>query len=296
VPAQKHLKPWRFIIPGIVLGVSILGYPVYRALYYSLHQIRLYRLGQEVFIGLENYVRLFQDPLFLLSVRTTIYFTIGNTILCLVLGLFISSILSSRGISGTGTARFLMAFYLIPFVMTQVVTGVMGRLYVWQSEYGLVNFLLGVIGIEGTGWLINQDTALLVTTITNAWRITPLGLLIFYAALATIPGELVESAEVDGASPWTVWLRIKLPMIKYHIGFVSLVILTSAFREFDLVYGLTRGGPGRATSVMSIMVYNEGVSSGNMGMANAISFSMFVVVAILAVVYVKVAKLGEMRD
>ncbi len=294
--AQRFFTPWRFILPGVVLGLIILGYPIYRAIYYSLHSIRLHRLGNEVFVGIDNFTRMLSDPLFIRSIRVTVIFTLGCTILAVLFGLTVATIMSSRGIRGTRQARFFMAFFLVPFVTTQIVTAILGRLYIWQSQYGLVNFILGLFGVERIGWLINMQTALFATTVTNAWRMTPLALLIFYAALATISDELIESAEVDGATTWTTLFRIKLPMIKFHIGFVSLVILTSAFREFDVIYGLTGGGPGRSTEVMSVLVYRLGVSQANMGIANAISVIMFVIVAVMTIIAVKIGKLGAMRE
>ncbi|MDZ7705795.1 MAG: sugar ABC transporter permease [Trueperaceae bacterium] len=292
--SQKHFKPWAFILPGLLAGTVILGIPIVQAFWNSLHQLRLYRMDQQMFIGLANYARLWQDPIFLLSARVTIVFTVGCTVLSVVAALAIAAVMSTRGIRGTTMARFYMAFFLIPFVATQVIVGVIGRLFVWEPEYGFVNFLLALFGVDGPGWLISTDTALIATIITNAWRLTPLALLIFYAALATVPSELLESAEVDGAGGVVAFLRVKLPLIRYHIGFVTLILLTSAFREFDMVYSLTGGGPGRATNVLSLHVYNQGISSANMGVANAIAFSMLLLVSVLSVIYIRVAKLGDL--
>lgn len=293
---QRYFRPWRFIIPAAVLGAATLGYPVLRAIYYSFHTVRMRRLDVHTFIGFENFRRLFADHLFLRSIDVTVRFTLGTTIFAVLFGLLVASVMSTKGIRGTNRARFFMAFFLVPFVTTQVVTGILGRLYIWQSTFGLVNFLLVQIGLPPVGWLITTESALFAVTLTNVWRMAPLALLIFYAALATIPDEIVESAEVDGASWGALWFRIKYPMIKFHIGFVSLVILTSAFREFDLVYGLTGGGPGRATEVLSILVYRMGVEQGNLGMANAVSFVMVAIVSVLTVVAVKAGKLGSMRE
>lgn len=293
---QRHFRPWAFILPGLLAGTIILGVPIAQAFWYSLHQLRLYRMDQQTFIGLENYARLWQDPIFLLSAKTTLIFTVGCTVLSVLAALFIAAIMSTRGIRGTTSARFFMAFFLVPFVATQVIVGVIGRLFVWEPEYGLVNFLLEQVGIAGPGWLISTDTALVATIVTNAWRLTPLALLIFYAALATVPEELLESAEVDGAGGIVAFLRVKLPLIQYHIGFVTLILITSAFREFDMVYSLTGGGPGRATNVLSLHVYNQGISSANMGVANAVAFSMLLMVAVLSVVYIRLARLEQLGE
>ena len=292
--SRRHFNPWAFILPGVIAGGVVLGVPVAQALWTSLHRLRMYRLHDQVWVGLDNYARLLQDPLFHLSVRSTVVFSFGCTILSVIAGLAVASVMSTRGIRGTTAARFFMAFYLVPFVATQVVVGLMGRLYVWEPEYGLVNFVLGLFGVDGPMWLISRDTAMWATIVTNTWRLIPLAVLIFYAALATVPEELLESAEVDGAGGWRSLLRIKLPLIRYHIGFVALIQLTSAFREFDTVFALTGGGPGRATNVLSLLVYNEGISAANLGMANAISFTMLIIVAVISLVYMRLARLGEL--
>ncbi len=293
---ERYFRPWRFIIPGVILGLLTLGYPIARAIYLSFHSLRMRRMDQENFVGFENFVDLFSDHLFFRSINATVLFTLGTTMFAIAFGLFIASVMSTRGIKGTGKARVFMAFFLVPFVTTQIVTAIMGRLFIWQSTFGLVNFLLGEVGIGPVPWLISTDYALFATVMTNAWRMTPLGLLIFYAALVTIPDELVESAEVDGATWFAMWFRIKYPMIRFHVGFVSLVILTSAFREFDTVYGLTGGGPGRVTEVLSILVYRFGVAQGNLGMANAVSLVMLLIVAVLTLLAVKGLRLGKMRE
>ncbi|SIQ60108.1 carbohydrate ABC transporter membrane protein 1, CUT1 family [Alkalispirochaeta americana] len=293
---QRYFRPWYFIFPGAALGLITLGYPIFQAIYHSFHAVTMRRLGDGVFVGLDNFAQLFGDHLFMRSIVATVHFTLGSTLLAVGFGLFIASVMSSRGIRGTALARFFMAFFLIPFVTTQVVTGILGRLYVWQTSYGLVNFLLETVGLERVRWLTSMDHAMTATVITNGWRMAPLALLIFYAALATIPDEIVESAEVDGASFLTLWFRIKYPMIRFHLGFVSLIILTSAFREFDVIYGLTGGGPGRSTEVLSILVYRLGVTQGNMGMANAVSVTMLVIVSVITIAAVKIGKLGAMSE
>jgi ABC-type sugar transport system permease subunit len=292
---QRHYRPWLFVLPGVILGLLTLGFPIVQSFWYSLNRIRMFRFSDLVFVGIENYARLWGDPLFLLSIRATIVFTIGCTLLSVLVGLTVAAVLNSRNIRKSFFARFAMAFYLVPFVTTPIVVGVMGRLFIWEPEFGLVNFLLNLVGISGTNWLLNRDTAMFVTILTNVWRLAPLAILIFYAAMVTVSDEIVESAEVDGAGWFTIVSRIILPLIRYHIGFVALIIMTSAFREFDTIYSLTGGGPGRATQVLSIEVYNVGVATANMGMANAIAFTMFIIVAILSVIYIRLARLDEME-
>lgn len=290
---KKYFKPWRFIMPGLILGLITLGVPIYQALKNSFYDIRLYRLGSEFFVGFDNYINLWNDSIFLLAVRVTLIFTIGCTILSIFFGLSVASVLSSDKIRGSLVARFFMAFFIVPFVATQVVTGVMGRLFIWDAEFGLINYLLNTIGLQAQAWLTSPNLALPAAIITNSWRLTPLALLVLYAALATIPETLIESAKIDGANEIMIFLKIKLPMIKYHIIFVSMILMTSAFREFDVIYSLTGRGPRRATNVLSLMVYEQGVSVADMGYANAIAFTMFLIVAVVTVIFIKIFKLGD---
>ena len=186
--------------------------------------------------------------------------------------------------------------YLVPFVTTQIVVGLIGRMFIWESEYGLINYLLGLLKVDGPQWLISRETALFAVTVTNAWRMTPLALIIFYAALASIPEEAIEAAVVDGANSFQLFFKVKLPMIKFHVGFVMLLILTSVFKEFDVIYSMTGGGPGRATNVLSMLVYNMGVSSAYMGVASAISFSMFLIITVVSFAYIIITRLGELES
>jgi len=293
---RKFYRPWVFIIPGLILGLLTLGIPIYEAIKNSFYNIRLYRLGSEFFIGLENYIRLLNDPIFLIALRVSLIFAIGCTVLVLLFSILVSSVLTSDKIEDSKLTRPLMALFIVPFVTTQVVTGIMGRTFIWQTEFGLVNYLLNLIGIEGQAWLTTPYLALPTAIITNTWRLTPLALLVFYAALTTIPKTLIESAKLDGANEFKILTKIKLPIIRYHVIFISLIIFTSAFREFDVIFSLTGRGPARATNVLSIMVYEQGVNVGNMGYANAIAFTMFLIVTVLTIIYMLIFKIGNIGD
>ena len=142
-----------------------------------------------------------------------------------------------------------IALFLVPFVMTPVVGGIAWRFFIWQQEFGVVNRIAGLFGAEARYWLLDRETALLATMITNSWHLIPLAVLVFYAALTTIPDELHDAGRVDGAKPLQALWYIVLPMLRPHILFVSIILITSAFREFDMIWALTGGGPGRATTV-----------------------------------------------
>lgn len=290
---QSFTRPWFFIIPGLVVLVAIVGMPLFMAARYSMQELFLYRFRDPFFVGLENFKFLFADELFRRSLTTTILFSVGNVILVLGFGMLVAFMLSGK------TVRFkttFMALFLIPFVTTQVVVGLTFRLFIWEPEFGLINYVLEQFGVEGPGWLIDRSYALWAAIITNSWHLTPLAILVFYAAFATIPEELVEAAAIDGASGLQVLWHVIVPMIKSHTLFVSLIVMTSAFREFETIFTLTGGGPGRTTTVLSILAYSRGVASQDMGMANAIAFTMFIIMATLAWVYITLMRSGQRKN
>lgn len=285
---MRLINGWHFFLPGFLLLFTIIGVPLIASFLYSLHEVRLYRFHNQPFVSFENYQQLLRDPLFWISTRITLIFTAAVTSLSVLTGLFIALLLYRRDIK---MKSLFIAFFLLPFVMTPVVVGIIWRLLMWEPEYGLVNFLIEIFGGQGLPWLISRDTALIATIATNVWRLTPLAMLVLYAALTTIPTEYLEAATVDGAGWFSTLRHVIFPLLQGHVLFISLIILTSAFREFDTVFSLTGGGPGRATSVLSMLVYNRGINNADMGYANAVAFSMFIIVAVTSWLYLKIFRL-----
>lgn len=280
---DKFTRGWWFILPGLLLMAAIVGTPLFMGLRYSLHDVFLYSFRNQTFVGLDNYRRAFADPLYLNSLRLTAIFTLGCVVISIGLGILIAFLLNARQVK---FRAMWMALFLIPFVMTPVVGGIAWRFFIWQQEVGVINQVLTFFGGPAPYWLLDRDTALWATIITNSWHLIPLATLVFYAALTTIPDELHEAGRIDGAGPFQALWYIILPMLRPHILFVSIIIITSAFREFDMIWALTGGGPGRSTTVLSIFAYNRGIANQDMGMANTIAFTMFIIMAVVAWLYI----------
>lgn len=286
-------RGWWFILPGLTLMVLIVGVPLLMGLRYSLHDVFLYNFGNQNFVGLDNYRAVLTDPLYQRSVRTTAIFTLGCVAFSLVFGMLIAFLLSSKKVRFRSTW---MALFLIPFVMTPVVGGIAWRFFIWQQEFGLINQISGFFGMEPRYWLLDRETALFATIVSNAWHLTPLAILVFYAALTTVSEDLLEAARLEGANGMQVLWHILVPLLRPHILFVSIILITSAFREFDMIWALTGGGPGRSTTVLSIFAYNRGVANQDMGMANTIAFTMFIIMAVVAWVYITLYKRSEEKE
>ncbi|MFN3276500.1 MAG: carbohydrate ABC transporter permease [Paracoccus sp. (in: a-proteobacteria)] len=288
----QFTRGWWFILPGLILMILIVGTPLVLGLRYSLHRVFLYDFTNQTFIGLQNYVAAFQDPLFINALKITGIFTVGCVLVSVTFGILIAFLLNARQVK---LRPMWMALFLIPFVMTPVVGGIAWRFFIWQQEFGVVNQISGFFGGGAPYWLLDRETALLATIITNSWHLIPLAILVFYAALTTIPDELHEAGRIDGAGPLQALWYIVLPMLRPHILFVSIILITSAFREFDMIWALTGGGPGRSTSVLSIFAYNRGIANQDMGMANTIAFSMFIIMAVVAWIYITLYR-STMKD
>ncbi len=289
----RFTRGWWFILPGLILMTLIVGVPLVMGLNYSLRQVFLYDFANQPFVGLDNYARALQDPLYINSLRVTAIFTAGCLAICLTFGILIAFLLSAKQVKFRATW---LALFLVPFVMTPVVGGIAWRLFIWQQEFGVINHIAGLLNLPQPYWLLDRETALIAAIISNSWQLTPLAILVFYAALTTIPEELFEAGRVDGAGPMQALWHIVLPMLKPHILFVTIIVVTSAFREFDMVWALTGGGPGRATTVLSIFAYNRGISAQDMGMANTVAFTMFIIMATFAWIYITLYRRTEVRE
>ncbi|MDE0111869.1 MAG: sugar ABC transporter permease, partial [Albidovulum sp.] len=270
---SRLTRGWWFLAPGLLLMTLIVTVPLFMAFRYSVHRVFLYRFDDQVFVGLANYLRAFRDPLYINALKTTVYFTLGCLVLSVVLGLLVAFILSSRQVRMRPTW---LALFLVPFVVTPVVAGIAWRFFMWQQEFGVINQIFGGLIGSSPYWLLERETALIAAIISNSWHLTPLAILVFYAALTTIPDELFKAGKTDGAGPIQLLWYIVLPMLRPHMLFVSIILITSAFREFDMIWSLTGGGPGRATTVLSIYAYDRGIANQDMGMGNSIAFSMFI--------------------
>ena len=284
-PRSRFTRGWWFLAPGLVLMTLIVSVPLLMAFRYSVHRVFLYRFDEQTFLGLANYLRAIRDPLYVNALKVTTLFTLGCLVLSIVLGLLVAFALSSREVR---LRPAWLALFLIPFVVTPVVAGIAWRFFMWQQEFGVINQVLGVFGGPDPYWLLERETALIAAIVSNSWHLTPLAILVFYAALTTIPDELFDAGKTDGAGPMQSLWYIVLPMLRPHMLFVSIIVITSAFREFDMIWSLTGGGPGRATTVLSIFAYDRGIANQDMGMGNSIAFSMFVIMAVAAWIYITV--------
>jgi multiple sugar transport system permease protein len=228
-------------------------------------------------IGLGNYRQLFSDAEFWHTVEHTAFFTFGGVALQVVLGTALALFFNQR-LRGATLVRGLV---ILPMLLTPVVVGLMWRALL-NPDWGMLNWLATQVGFHNVQWLTDPRMALRTLILVDTWQWTPFVFVVVYARLQALPVDVFEAGEVDGAT-WFKRLRyLTLPLLMPAIAFAAIFRGIDAFRTFDLVYGLTNGGPVRSTSTLSFQAFQNGFQYFHYGYASAIAYVM-VIIAIVGV-------------
>ncbi len=280
--------PYLFLAPAVTILLLVTGIPIAIAFGLSFVQYQWNAPNIPIgFVGLDNYLNLVRDANVIASISWTVIFTLSVLVLELSAGMVLALLLHGMGSSRLGgLAR---AVFLIPLMMSGVITGFMWRL-MYDPEYGPINHLLGLIGMDPVSWFSDQTATRLVVILADTWLATPFVMLILLAGLQSIPTDYYEAARVDGASQRQSFFRITLPLLRYPILVVLLIRTMDALRAFDLIYLMTRGGPGVATSTVMMYDYKYAFSFFQMGRASALSFAFLIVIGIIAWVYMRLLR------
>ncbi len=269
--------------PAVLIIAVVTVYPFLRSFWISLIGWNLTRPQEgHPFLGLENYRFILTDPLFLDSVRITLIFVIAAVTIEITLAIGIALLLN-RPFRGRWLVRMLA---LLPWAIPSVVNGIMWK-WILNPSYGSLNGLLYSLGIidRYIVWLGSPDLALAMVTIADIWKETPFIMLLFLAALQTIPHELYEAARVDGSSPVQSFFHITLPLIRPTL-FVAVALRTIwALKSIDLIYTLTAGGPSNGTAVLGYYTYVKSFVSLQLGRGAAVAYIMTFAVLLLVIFY-----------
>lgn len=266
-----------YITPALFLVLALIYVPIIQTGYYGL--MKWNGIGEMDFIGLKNYKVLMKDALFWKSALHSFLLALFSA-LSLIGYLFISIILASK-IKG---ADLLRKIYLIPMLLASVAIAQLW-MKIYHPSNGMLNTVLVAIGIEDPpAWLADANLALYAIIIPIIWQYAGFYILIYYAALKNIPESLIEAARIDGASPWQIALKIKLPLIMNVIKVTIVLAVVGSLKYFDLIYVMTGGGPNGASEVMASYMYQKAFKGFDFGYASAIGF--FLLVICLVVTYI----------
>jgi multiple sugar transport system permease protein len=275
------------LVPGVVVLLSLVIYPMIRSIWVSLHTWYLAKPQQFPFIGLRNYSQLlFQDHVFAIALRNTMTIVLIAVPAEFFLGLLLATQLNREDIKGRKIFR---AILVLPIALMPIVVGVLWK-FMLHPRYGVVNFGLGLLGIEPVQWVADQRFALMSVMLVDIWEWTPFMVLVLYAGFISLPKEPIEAARIDGASDWQLFTHISLPLILPIVIVAILIRIMDIIKMFDVVYVLTRGGPGDSTELLSLYDFRIGLNYFYMGKAAALSWIIVILVSVLAQIFLRVVK------
>jgi multiple sugar transport system permease protein len=283
---------WLFLAPAlVVLGVFFL-LPVLAALILSLTDYDLYALADLRnlrFVGLGNYWELLHRPLFWSALGHTLYFVAVGVPLSMGASLGAAMLLNSP----LARCKALLRTALFaPVVTTVVAVAVIWR-YLFNTRYGMANYVLGLVGIQPVDWLGDPHWAMPTIIAFAVWKNFGYNMIIFLAGLQAIPPELYEAARIDGASPWRQFRHITLPMLKPTLLMVAILTVSGYFQLFAEPYVMTEGGPLQSTVSVLYLMYDEGFKWWNLGSASAVAFLLFLIMFAVTVLLLKLSRRGE---
>ncbi|UJF34664.1 carbohydrate ABC transporter permease [Paenibacillus hexagrammi] len=259
-----------YVLPSLIMIMALIYIPIVLTGYYGMMQWD--GVGAMTFIGMENYVQLFKDSFFWQSAGHSFLLALFST-LSLAIYLLVALVLSGQ-IKGANLFR---KIYLIPMLLSSVAIAQLW-LKIFHPTNGVLNSTLEALGVEHTPeWLSDPSIVLYAIFIPILWQYAGFYILIYYAALKNIPSSLIEAARIDGANPWQIALRIKLPLVTEVVKVTIVLAVVGSLKYFDLIYVMTGGGPNRSSEVMASYMYQKAFKGYDFGYASAISFFLLII-------------------
>ncbi|HET6511113.1 MAG TPA: sugar ABC transporter permease [Candidatus Kapabacteria bacterium] len=280
---SRSIIPYLYLAPVLIgLSVFTIG-PILSSFFLSFTD---YELGlKATWIGAENYAKLGESEVFLQSVKNTLLYVVLYVPLAVAFSFTLAML-----VNGKLRARaFFRTVFFLPVVTSMVAAALIwGWLY--HPDVGLLNYVLSSLGIVGPRWLEDPDTALSALVIVGVWKNAGYNMLIFLAGLSGISNEVIEAARLEGASVWQRTRHVIVPMLLPVIFFVTVITTISAFQIFEQTYVLTKGGPANSTLTLSYYIWQMAFQFFDMGLASAMAYVLFAILAVLTVVQFQVRK------
>lgn len=281
---EKNIK-WIFPLPAAVFILVMMVFPILYTFFVSFTDWNMSSGGTANFIGLGNYVAMFQEPRFYNAFWLTLYFTVLAVSVETVLGVIIALILD-REFRGKNLAKLIL---LLPMVATPVAVGLCWTLF-YEPTIGLGNYALKLLGLPTSKWLASKLAVIPSLALVDIWQWTPMISLIVMAGLASLPTEPYEAALVDGATRWQTLRRITLPLLRPTILIAMVLRSIDALKTYDIIYVMTAGGPGFASETLNIYAYNLGFGYFRFGAASSALVALFAIVLGFSLVVLKIRK------
>ena len=264
---------WFYVLPGLIYVIFFIV-PTFASFYFSFTRWDLFT---STWIGLDNYRTFFAEQALITGLRNTLIYAVLTSGTKVVLGMALALLLTSQIIA----RGYLRSVVFFPVLVSTIGVGLTFTVLM-NPERGLINQALGVVGVEGPGWLTNPSLALFSIALVDVWKGVGLATVIYIAGLVSIPSEYYEAAAVDGASRWEIFKNIMLPLARPATATVITLSLIGGLRSFDLIWAMTKGGPGFASDVIASVIFKQ-YQAGFYGLSTAGSVVLFLVVTIIVV-------------
>lgn len=283
---DRKSKYLLFALPSFILIFTVMLFPVGYAIIYSFTDFRLGKSAK--FIGLENYISIFQDSEFLSALGFTLILTLVAVLSQFVIGMILALLLDN--IHHFKKPISIMIY--IPYFITAAAMGVIFR-WMFMSNWGIIDQICRMIGISTPGWLDSPFWSRVVIILGEVFQNTPFSVIILYAGLQSMPLDQIEAAKIDGANNWQLFTKIKLPNLRQLIIIIFMMRTMDAFRLFDRVNVTTGGGPGISTETLAIYNYTTTFTKLRVGRGCAIGVITLIILAVIINVIMKVLKVKE---
>lgn len=286
---QSTITAYIFLAPAISAIFIFFFVPVIAAFIISFTDFDIYTLADFStlrFVGMKNYLKLFDDPLFFTALKNTFYFVIMAGPLSISVSLAAALLLNSKLVKYKAVFRL---SYFIPVVTTLVAVAIVWR-FIYHPRFGIINYILSLIGIAPVDWLGEPSTAMPAIVLMSVWKNFGYNMIIFIAGLQNISEDLYEAASIEGANAWQKFKSITLPMLAPTTLFISIITIIGYFQLFAEPYIMTQGGPLNSTLSIVQFMYQEGFRWWNMGYSASIAFVLFFIIMIGTLIQLRIQK------
>lgn len=280
---KKFLVVSAFLLPNFIGFLFFIGIPIVASFGISFTEWDL--LSDPTWVGLDNYRALLDDKAFWGALGHTFYFILGYIPLVMAGALCIALILNQK-VKGI---TFFRAAYFVPVISSWVAVSLIWK-WLFNPAYGLVNYVLSLVGVSGPAWLQDPNWAMPAIILTSVWKDLGFVMVIYLAGLQGISKSYYEAADIDGASAWKKFWHITLPLLAPTTFFVTVISLINSFQVFDQVMIMTNGGPAGSTSVIVERIYNHAFRYFEMGYASAISWVLFFIIFAITLIQIRIQK------
>lgn len=287
---REELATWAFLAPALAFLLLFFGYPVVKNVTMSLQEYttRTFYTGEAPWVGLDNYVAVVRSSVFSTAMLNTLLFTVGSILGQFTIGLALAVFFKNR-FPLSGVLRSLL---LLPWLLPMIVSSAIWK-WMLDQDSGVINEVLGAVGVGHVPWLTSPNVALVAVVIVNIWLGIPFNMTILYSGLQDIPDELYEAAALDGAVGWRAFLHVTWPLLRPVVGVVLVLGVVYTLKVLDIILGLTDGGPANATVTLATQSYKLSFANFEFGQGAALGNILVVISLVFALVYLRTSRAGQ---